>query len=80
MRPILANFISDSEGVNDTSEDKEVLTDANNNNNNSNILYLSQRGIKAVVRSYTLTHNEESAIHAHISIIQSHDTHTRTHL
>ena len=26
---------------------------------NNNILYSSQREIKAVVRSYTLTHNEE---------------------
>ena len=38
--------------------------------NNNNILYSSQREIKAVVRS----HNEE-----HISIILSHETHAHTH-
>ena len=42
----------------------------NNNDNNNDILYSSQREIKAVVRS----HNEE-----HISIILSHETHTHTH-
>ena len=40
-------------------------------NNNNNILYSSQREIKAVVRS----HNEE-----HISIILSHETHAHTHI
>ena len=39
-------------------------------NNNNNILYSSQREIKAVVRS----NNEE-----HISIILSHETHAHTH-
>ena len=39
---------------------------------NNNILYSSQREIKAVVRSYTLTYNEE--LNSHISIIQSHMT------
>ena len=43
----------------------------NNNSNNKNILYSSQREIKAVVRS----HNEEH----HISIILSHETHAHTH-
>ena len=38
-------------------------------NNSNNILYSSQREIKAVVRS----HNEE-----HVSIIQSHETHAHT--
>ena len=38
--------------------------------NNNNILYSSQREIKAVVRS----HNEE-----HLSIILSHETHAHTH-
>ena len=33
--------------------------DIQNKHNNSNILYSSQQEIKAVVRSYTLTHNEE---------------------
>ena len=41
----------------------------NNNYNNNNILYSSQREIKAVVRS----HNQE-----HISIILSHETHAHT--
>ena len=40
------------------------------NNNNNNILYSSQREIKAVVRS----HDEE-----HISIILNHETHAHTH-
>ena len=42
--------------------------------NNNNILYSSQREIKAVFRPFTLTHNEE-----YISVIQSHETHTHTH-
>ena len=41
-----------------------------NNNNNNNILYLSLREIKAVVRS----HNEK-----HISVILSHEPHAHTH-
>ena len=40
------------------------------NNNSNNILYSSQREIKAVVRSI----NEE-----HISIILGHETHAHTH-
>ena len=43
--------------------------DKHKSKNNNNILYSSQREIKAVVRS----HNEE-----HMSIILSHETHTHT--
>ena len=48
-------------------ENKETITATINNNN---ILYSSQREIKAFVRS----HNEE-----HISIILNHETHAHTH-
>ena len=39
---------------------------SHDNNTSNNILYLSQRENKAVVRSYTLTHNEEwNCTHTH---------------